>query len=167
MGCLRIWMHRDSYSAPRYIQSTHLQWPAILGELKLLFFTEFQWHTNMLCTVLGILLLEIRLSCGISSLKANFLLNEYFYSQDLRNYVPKKNPTTYLAVIFSWTPETQECQSHPNKMSLLFSQQNGIQFLGWGCRISMKNDKKYREWEKRERRDIDKLILNSQCALLL
>lgn len=158
-----------SYSAPWYIQSTHLQWPTPPGELKLLFFTESLLHLNVLCAVLGILLLVIRLCCGNSSLKVNFLLNEWSYGhgQDLRNDVQKKTPN-YLAVIFSWTSELQECQSHPNKMSLLFPQQNDIQFLSWGCRTFMKGNRKYREWEKREkRRDIDKPILNSQCALLL
>lgn len=80
----------------------------------------------------------------------------------------RKKTQNYLAVIFSWTSELQECQSHPNKMSLLFPQQNDIQFLSWGCRTFMKGNRKYREWEKKEkRRDIDKPILNSQCALLL
>lgn len=49
----------------------------------------------MPCTVLGILLLVIRLSCGNSSLKVNFLLNEcsYGHSQDLRSDVQKKKTT--------------------------------------------------------------------------
>lgn len=81
-----------SYSAPWYIQSTHLQCPTPPGELKLLFFTESLLHLNVLCAVLGILLLVIRLCCGNSSLKVNFLLNEcsYGHGQDLRNDVQKK-----------------------------------------------------------------------------
>lgn len=73
-------------------------------------------------------LLVIRLSCGSSPLKVNFLLNKcsYGHGQDLRSDVQERN---YLAVIFSWTPEMQECQLCPKKMSLLFPQQNDIEFL--------------------------------------
>lgn len=143
------------------------QWPTPLGEMKLLLFSGSPLHPNVPCTVLGILLLLIRLSSGNSPLKVNFLLNEcsYAHSQGLRSDVQKQS---YLAVIFSWTPEMQGCQPCPNSVSLLFPQQNDIQLLGLSCRAYMKNNRKYREREKRERRrDIDKLLLNSLCALLL
>lgn len=73
-------------------------------------------------------LLVIRLSCGNSPPKVNFLLNECSsgHGQGLRSDVQERN---YLTVIFSWTPEMQECLSCPKKMSLLFPQQNDIKFV--------------------------------------
>lgn len=112
-------LNARSSSAPWYIQSTHLQWPTPPGELELLFFTESPLRPNVPCAVLGILLLVIRLSCANSSLKVNFLLNECsMVTARIWEVMCKKNPP-YLAVIFCWTPEMQECQPHPNKMSLL------------------------------------------------
>lgn len=123
------------------------QWPTPLGKMKLFLFSGSPLQPNVPCTVLGILLLLIRLSSGNSPLKVNFLLNEcsYAHSRGLRSDVQKRN---YLAVIFSWTPEMQECQPCPNSVSLLFPQQNDIQLLSLICRAYMKNNRKHREREK-------------------
>lgn len=96
-------LNAHRYSALWCIQSTHLQWPAPLGELKLLFFTKSPLHPNVPCAVLGILLI-IRLSCSNSSLKVNFLLNEcsYDHGQDLRNDVQgKKRKKIPIWLLFS------------------------------------------------------------------
>ena len=103
-------LNAHSCSAPWYMQSRHLQWPTPLGELKLLLFTEPPLHPNVLCAVLGILLLTIRLSCGNSSLKVNFLLNECSYGHGwIWEMTCRKKKTTTIWLSFS--PGHPKCKN--------------------------------------------------------
>lgn len=58
-------------------------------------------HPSVPWATLGISLRLIRLSCGNSSLKVNFLLNKWSYnhSQDLRNDVEKKKTLFWLSFL--------------------------------------------------------------------
>lgn len=90
MGCWKIRMHVAflpcDISSQHICSGQHLQ-----GSWS--YFSESLFHPNVPWTTLGILLCIIRLTCGNSSLKVNFLLNKcsYNHRQNLRNNVEGKN----------------------------------------------------------------------------